>query len=123
MIMPTTIPSTVIIGENSDHIFPEELRGLGEGRFMMDTQPGTSSRMINGAASRMSNGQVQKSDGASLVIQYQGRSRTVKVPANIPVTAYKATNKKLSPGDKVVALAKKNANGNYSTAKILMPGK
>ncbi len=113
------------------HIFPEELRGLGEGSFMMDTQTGTgsrmtngaASRMTNGAASRMTNGDVKKADGSSLVIQYQGKSRTVKVPANTPVTAYKVTNQKLSPDVKVVALVKKDTNGNYSTAKILIPGK
>jgi hypothetical protein len=105
------------------HIFPEELRGLGEGSFMMDTLAGTASRMTNGAASRMTNGGVQKANGASLVIQYQGKSRTVKVPAHIPVTTYSVTNKKLSPGDKVVALAKKDASGNYRTAKILISGK
>jgi len=111
------------------HIFPEELRGLGEGSLMMDAQTtgagsrmtnGAASRMTNGAASRMSNGNVQKADGSSLVIQYQGKSRTVKVPANIPVTAYTVTDKKLSPGDKVVALAKKDANGTYRTSKILI---
>jgi hypothetical protein len=120
------------------HIFPEELRGLGEGSFMMDTTGtgnrmtngaasrmtnGAASRMSNGAASRMSNGDVQKADGSSLVIQYQGKSRTVKVPANIPVTAYTITNIKLSPGDKVAALAKKDVSGNYTTAKILISGK
>ena len=121
------------------HIFPEELRGLGEGSFMMDAQTGSgsrmtngaasrmtngaASRMTNGAASRMSNGDVQKTDGSTLVIQYQGKSRTVKVPAHTPVTAYAITNKKLTPGLKVVALVKKAANGTYSTAKILLPGK
>jgi hypothetical protein len=113
------------------HLFPEELRGLGEGSFMMDAQTGTgsrmtngaASRMTNGAASRMSNGDVQKADGSSLVIQYQGKSRAVKVPANTPVTAYNLTNKKLSPGVKVVALVKKDANGNSSTAKILIPAR
>jgi hypothetical protein len=113
------------------HIFPEELRGLGEGSFMMDAQTGSNnrmtngaaSRMTNGAASRMSNGNVQQADGSSLVIQYQGKSRTVKVPANIPVTAYTITNEKLSQGFKIVALAKKDANGNFSTVNILISGK
>ena len=121
------------------HIFPEELRGLGEGSFMMDAQAGAGNRMTNGAASRMtngsastltndsasrmSNGNVQKAGNSSIVIQYQGKSRTIKVPANIPVTAYKATNKKISTGDKVVALVQKDANGNLSTSKILISNK
>jgi hypothetical protein len=106
---------------------------------MMDAQAGTGSRMTNGAASRMtngaaspassgaasrmSNGQVQKTDGTSLVVQYQGKARTVKVPANTPVTAYTVTNQKILPGIKVVALVKKETNGAYSTAKILISGK
>jgi hypothetical protein len=114
------------------HLFPEELRGLGEGSFMMDAKTmgtgnrmtnGEASRMTNGAASRMTNGEVQKAGGFSLVIQYQGKSRTVKVPANIPVTAYTVTDIKLSPGVEVVALAKKDASGKFTTSKILISGK
>ena len=130
------------------HLFPEELRGLGEGSFMMDAQTtdtgsrmtngeasrmtngeasrmtnGEASRMTNGEASRMTNGEVQKAGGFSLVIQYQGKSRTVKVPANIPVTAYTVTDTKLSPGVKVVALAKKDAGGNFTASKILISDK
>jgi hypothetical protein len=113
------------------HLFPEELRGLGEGSFMMDAQTGsnnrmtngTASRMTNGVASRMTNGDVLQAGKFSLVVQYQGQSRTVKVPANIPVTTYTLTNKKLSPGDKVVALVKKEASGHYRTAKVLISGK
>jgi hypothetical protein len=122
------------------HLFPEELRGLGEGSFMMDAQAmdtgsrmtngeasrmtnGEASRMTNGEASRMTNGEVQKAGGFSLVIQYQGKSRTVKVPDNTPVTAYTVTDKKLSPGVNVVALAKKDASGNFTTSKILISDK
>src|ERR1700743_2582660 len=71
-------------------ILPEELRGLNEGSFMLpgekDAEGG--SRMTNGSASdagdgggsRMSNGSVSGSDGTSLTLQFQGHSRTVKVP-------------------------------------------
>jgi hypothetical protein len=69
---------------------------------MMDAQKGAASQMTNGAASRvtngaasrMSNGAVQKTDSSSLVIQYQGKSRTIKVPAGIPVTAYNGNKRK-----------------------------
>jgi len=58
------------------HIFPEELRGMGEGSRMMAQNPAggrmtngavSSSRMTNGAAtqSRMSNGSVASANGST----------------------------------------------------------
>ena len=69
------------------HVFPEELRGVGEGSRMM--APNTSaaanrmtngnvsaSRMTSGTASqsRMSNGNVSSTNGSTLVVQYAGGS-------------------------------------------------
>jgi pimeloyl-ACP methyl ester carboxylesterase len=109
-------------------IFPAELRGLNEGSFMLGGDQdakggrmtnGSASRMTNGSASPMSNGSVQKTDGTSLTVQYQGYSRTVNVPPNTPVVAYRITDRKLTPGDKVLALVKKNEDGTYEASKIL----
>src|SRR5437763_7956402 len=69
------------------HIFPEALRGLGEGSRMMTpsatTTPGgrmtngsiSASRMTNGSASgSRSNGSVSSTNGTTLVVQYAGGS-------------------------------------------------
>ena len=75
-------------------IFPAELSGAAEGSVLTDP-PGatTHSRMTNGSVSRpavshsrMTNGTVQKGGGTTLVVQYQDGSKTISVPANVPVT-------------------------------------
>ena len=119
------------------HIFPEELRGMGEGSRMMT--PGTGgggggrmtngamsgSRMTNGMASpsRMSNGSVANANGSMLDVQYSGGSQKITVPPNTSVTEIKATSKKLAAGDQVIVLAKKGADGSLSAGRALLAGK
>lgn len=119
------------------HIFPEELRGMGEGSRMMTQNGGaggggrmtngavTGSRMTNGTASpsRMSNGNVTNATGSNFVVQYAGGSQTVKVPANTPVTEIKATSKALAAGNKAVIIARKGADGSLTADKGLLAGK
>jgi hypothetical protein len=118
------------------HIFPEELRGLGEGSRMMAPATGASasrmtngnvsaSRMTNGTASpsRMSNGSVSSTNGSSLVVQYAGGSQNVTVPPNTPVTELKATSKALAAGDQVALLARKGPDGSLSASKAISTAK
>jgi hypothetical protein len=119
------------------HIFPEELRGLGEGsRMLPQTASGgsanrmtngavTQSRMTNGTAapSRMSNGKVASSSGSTLVVQYADGSQTVTVPPNTPVTELKAVSKKLAVGDQVVIVATKNPDGTTTVTRAMLAGK
>jgi hypothetical protein len=118
------------------HIFPEELRGLGEGSRMMAQPTGASasrmtngnvsaSRMTNGTASpsRMSNGSVSSTNGSSLVVQYAGGSQNVTVPPNTPVTELKPTSKALAAGDQVALLAKRGADGSLSASKAISTAK
>jgi hypothetical protein len=120
------------------HIFPEELRGMGEGSRMMAPNAGgaggsgrmtngavSSSRMTNGTASqsRMSNGSVTSKSGSTLVVQYAGGSQTIKVPPSTPVTEIKASTKTLATGDQVVILATRAADGSLSASKGMLAGK
>ena len=118
------------------HIFPEELRGLGEGSRMMAPATGASasrmtngnvsaSRMTNGTASqsRMSNGSVSSTNGSSLVVQYAGGSQNVTVPPNTPVTELKPTSKALAAGDQVALLATKAADGTLTANKAISTAK
>jgi hypothetical protein len=118
------------------HIFPEELRGLGEGSRMMTPNAGNAggrmtngavsgSRMTNGAASpsRMSNGNVANATGSALAVQYAGGSQHITVPPTTPVTEIKATTKSLAPGDQVVVVAKRGADGTLSAKGALLTGK
>ncbi len=118
------------------HVFPEELRGVGEGSRMMATAPSavasrmtngnvSASRMTNGTASqsRMSNGNVSSANGSSLVVQYAGGSRNVTVPPNTPVTEFKIATRDLAPGDNVAVLAKKAPDGSLTASQALSAAK
>jgi hypothetical protein len=114
------------------HVFPAELRGVGEGSRMMG--PDTSararrmtngnvsaSRMTNGTASqsRMSNGNVSSANGSSLVVQYAGGSQNVTVPPNTPVTELKLASRAVAAGDQVAVLAKKAPDGSLTADKAI----
>src|SRR5467141_3572271 len=109
-------------------IFPEELRGAAEGSVLTDP-PGatTHSRMTNGSVSRppashsrMTNGTVQKGSGTTLVVQYQDGSKTISVPANVPVTQVASEQVTFADGDVVYAATEKLPNGTLVTDKIFL---
>lgn len=109
------------------HIFPDQLRGLGEGSRMMtpSANGGPGNRMTNGSvsASRMSNGTVAGANGSKLVVQYAGGSQNVTVPANVTVTAIKPVPKTLGAGDHVVMIAKRQSDGSLASNRALITAK
>ena len=118
------------------HIFPEELRGMGEGSRMMAPAASagpsrmtngnvSASRMTNGTASqsRMSNGNVSSTNGSSLVVQYAGGSQNVTVPPNTPVTELKLSSKNLAVGNRVAVPAKKAPDGSLTADKAVSTAK
>jgi hypothetical protein len=109
-------------------IFPAELNGAAEGSVLTDP-PGatTHSRMTNGSVSRpvvshsrMTNGTIQKDSGTTLVVQYQDGSKTISVPANVPVVEVAPAQVKFAEGDVVYAATEKLSNGTLVTDKILL---
>ena len=109
-------------------IFPAELRGAAEGSVLTDP-PGatTHNRMTNGSVSRpaeshsrMTNGTVQKGSGTTLVVQYQDGSKTISVPANVPVVRVAPEQITFASGDVIYATTEKMANGTLVTDKILL---
>src|SRR6266576_5996928 len=107
-------------------IFPAELSGAAEGSVLTDP-PGatTHSRMTNGSVSRpavshsrMTNGTVEKGSGTTLVVQYQDGSKTISVPANVPVTEVAPEKVTFSEGDVVYATTEKLTDGTLVTDKI-----
>jgi len=114
------------------HIFPESLRGTGEGSYLM-TQPGAKdtsrSTMTNGTVEsapkaggppRMTNGAVASKNGQTLTVDYHGGSQTINVPAGVSVTAIEPSTAKLSKGEKVVVLAKKQTDGTMKASSVLL---
>jgi hypothetical protein len=120
------------------HIFPEKLRGTGEGSYPM-TQQGasaggshntmtngtvSSSRMTNGTATapRMTNGTIDKQSGGTLTVQYKGGTQTIAIPLDVHVTEIAVSQAKLAPGAKVVVLAKKQSDGTLKASAAIMAG-
>ena len=69
------------------HIFPEAMRGVGDGHRGWDLQP--SSTMTNGNVEQTT----VSSDGQVLTLKYKDGEKKILVPADVPIVAY-------VPGDK-----------------------
>jgi Domain of unknown function (DUF5666) len=120
------------------HIFPEELRGTGEGSYLLDQDqpnPKGNSRMTNGTVSqsRMTNGSVSQSrmtngtvnarpDASTLTIQYGGGVQTITVPPDVPVTVLTLSTEPLKPGQNVVVLAMKQPDGSLTATRVISRG-
>ena len=70
--------------------------------------------------SRMTNGTVQKGSATTLVVQYQDGSKTISVPANVPVTEVAPERVTFASGDVVYATTEKLPNGTLLTDKIFL---
>lgn len=109
-------------------IFPAELSGAAEGSVLTDPPGATAhSRMTNGSVSRpatshsrMTNGTVEKGSGAILVVEYQGGSKTISVPVNVPVTEVAPEPVTFASGDIVYAATEKLPSGTLVTDKIFL---
>jgi len=94
-------------------VFPEAMRGAGEGHYAWDLEPG--SMMTNGTVS----GVVEASVGRELTINFKGASNTVKVTADAPVVTFApAERADLKPGAPVFLSATKNAEGQFVTGRV-----
>ena len=119
------------------HIFPEKLRGMGEGSRPMGPQPGgnaganktmtngtvTGSKMTNGTitgGSRMTNGTVRAQLGGALNVRFKTDSQTITIPPGVTVMAIALTQTKLTPGLNVVVPAKKQADGTLESSTVVL---
>lgn len=86
------------------HIFPESMRGTGEGSYAWDT--GTKSTMTNGTVAqrpgRVSDNKVSKVEGSNLTVDYNGGSRVVTAtPDTRVVTLVPGDRSELKPNTRV----------------------
>jgi hypothetical protein len=94
-------------------VFPESMRGTGEGFYPWDLEPG--SMMTNGTVK----GAVTASSGRELTIGFKDSSNTVFVPPNAPIVTFApATREDLKPGAPVFLGATKDADGKLSAARV-----
>ena len=111
------------------HIFPESLRGTGEGHRPMSTMPGSTMtnaavKRISGRAPRtMTNATVNKvggtDNGRTLTLHYKGGEQTVYVSDRTPVVRYeRASRAALTPGAHVIVYGKRDTNGDLVASRI-----
>jgi hypothetical protein len=88
------------------HIFPEAMRGTGEGHYSWDLRP----------QSMMTNANVEQVgatvDGRTLTLKYKDGERKIFVPANTPIVIYEVGDRRdLKPGAPVFIVAVKQPDG------------
>src|SRR5262245_1794352 len=95
------------------HVFPEAMRGTGEGSRPYDLRPNSSMTNATVAESVVSN------DGHTLLIKYRGGKKKVQVSPETPIVTYVPADKSdLKPGAKVIAFMKKLPDGSFETNRV-----
>jgi hypothetical protein len=95
------------------HLFPEDMRGTGEGSRPFDLRP--NSTMTNATVAEA----VAGNDGHSLLIKYKDGEKKVAVSADTPVVTYVPADKSdLKAGAKVIATMKKLPDGSFETSRV-----
>ncbi|MGC1236575.1 MAG: DUF5666 domain-containing protein [Xanthobacteraceae bacterium] len=88
------------------HIFPESMRGTGEGHTPWDLQP--NSTMTNGNIADA----VTAVDGQTVTVKYKDGEQKILVPSTAPIVAYILSDKSdLKVGAKVFIVAAKQPDG------------
>jgi hypothetical protein len=116
------------------HVFPEAMRGEGEGHRPWDLKPGST--MTNatvsgmdaaksGGASTMTNANVSDVAGAGggkkLTLKYAGGEKTVIVPPGTPVVRLEPADRAaLAPGDHVFAAGDKQPDGTVVVRRMMV---
>jgi hypothetical protein len=94
-------------------VFPEAMRGAGEGHYPWDLQPG--SMMTNANVSAVVSGKT----GSDLTLTYKGGTQQISVPPSTPIVTFApATRSDLKPGARVMFGAMKDADGKLTAARV-----
>jgi hypothetical protein len=96
------------------HIFPEPMRGTGDGHRGWDLQP--SSTMTNGTVDQAT----AAANGRELVLKYKDGEKKIAVPAETPIVVYAAGEKsELKPGAAIfISAATKQPDGTLTTPRV-----
>ena len=96
------------------HIFPESMRGTGEGHYDWDLKPNT--KMTNANVEQT----VAGTDGPVLTVKYKDGEKKLMVTPETAVVSYAIGSKDdLKPGTKIfVAAAKKQPDGTVQTPRV-----
>ena len=97
------------------HIFPESMRGVGDGFRPFDLAP--NSTMTNGAV----NARVDAVNGPQIVVAYNGGQQTITVDKSTPIVAIEPGGLgDLMAGAAIVARGAAGAGGDYEANRIVV---
>jgi hypothetical protein len=95
------------------HVFPEAMRGTGEGSRPWDLGP--NSTMTNATVSES----VAGVDGQTILVKYKDGEKKVTISPDTPIVTYVPGDKSdLKPGAKLIAFVKKGPDGSLDTDRI-----
>ncbi|MGJ4895099.1 MULTISPECIES: hypothetical protein [unclassified Bradyrhizobium] len=95
------------------HIFPEDMRGTGEGSRSWDLKPNSS--MTNATVSESS----VSTDGHSLLVKYKGGEKRVDITPDTPIVTFvPGDESELKAGAKVIATVKQLPDGSLETSRV-----
>jgi hypothetical protein len=105
---PDGVPNAIEV-----HVFPENMRGTGEGSRPFDLRP--NSTMTNATVAES----VVNNDGHVLTIKYKDGEKKVVVSRDTPVVTYVSADKsELKAGAKIIAFIKKLPDGSFEASRI-----
>jgi hypothetical protein len=104
------------------HIFPEAMRGTGEGDRSYDYRP--QSTMTNGTVSNVGKstvgGTVSSEEGSTITLSYKDGSKKIELtPETVIVSYLPGSREELKPGARIyIPAATRQADGTLMTARI-----
>jgi len=94
------------------HIFPENMRGTGEGHYDWDLRP--SSKMTNANVANVTS----MGKDRVLTVQYKGGEKKVLVPEKAVIVSFTPTDRsELKPGARVFVNAQRQPDGSLTAAR------
>src|SRR6266705_1308546 len=114
------VSGTTTVGERNGalvalevHIFPENMRGTGEGHYDWDLRP--DSKMTNANVANVTS----MGKDRVLTVQYKGGEKKVLVPEKAVIVSFTPTERsELRPGAKVFLNAQRQPDGSLTAARV-----
>ncbi|MEA2845862.1 MAG: hypothetical protein QOG78_1143, partial [Rhodospirillaceae bacterium] len=96
-------------------VFPENMRGVGEGHYPWDLQP--ESLMTNATVAKLA----AAPSGQSLTLKYKDGTQTINVKPGTPIVTFQpGTKADAKVGAKLMVTATKDTDGSLKAARVLV---